>query len=64
MEWIGGPSETSKVVVCLCRTYQQKRYFRHQLSRTNGKVKATRPVKVMETLIEGIWFEFKDGKVS
>ncbi len=31
--------------------------------RTNGKVKVTKPVKVMENLLTGIWFEFKDGKV-
>ncbi|HQY19850.1 MAG TPA: aminopeptidase [Ignavibacteria bacterium] len=32
-------------------------------SRTNGKVKVTKPVKVLENLLTGIWFEFKDGKV-
>ena len=31
--------------------------------RTNGKVKVTKPVTVMENLLTGIWFEFKDGKV-
>lgn len=31
--------------------------------RTNGKVKVTKPVKVMENILYGIWFEFKDGKV-
>lgn len=31
--------------------------------RTNGKVKVTKPVKVMENLLTGIWFEFKDGQV-
>ncbi|MDQ3022641.1 MAG: aminopeptidase [Bacteroidota bacterium] len=31
--------------------------------RTNGKVKVTKPVKVLENLLTGIWFEFKDGKV-
>jgi aminopeptidase len=31
--------------------------------RTNGKVKVTKPVKVMENLLTGIWFEFKDGKI-
>lgn len=31
--------------------------------RTNGKVKVTKPVKVLETQLYGIWFEFKDGKV-
>ncbi len=30
---------------------------------SNGKVKVTKPVKVMEHLLTGIWFEFKDGKV-
>ncbi len=32
--------------------------------RTNGKVKVTKPVKVFENLLEGIWFEFKDGRVT
>lgn len=31
--------------------------------RTNGKAKVTKPVKVMENLINDITFEFKDGKV-
>lgn len=31
--------------------------------RTKGKAKVTRPVKVFETQVNGIWFEFKDGKV-
>ncbi len=33
------------------------------LKRTNGKVKVTKPVKVLENILEDIWFEFKDGKV-
>lgn len=31
--------------------------------RTNGRAKVTKPVKVLETQIYGIWFEFKEGKV-
>ncbi|MDQ3194736.1 MAG: aminopeptidase [Bacteroidota bacterium] len=31
--------------------------------RTNGKVKVTKPVRVMEIQLTGIWFEFKEGKV-
>ncbi|MEO8666495.1 MAG: aminopeptidase [Ignavibacteria bacterium] len=31
--------------------------------RTNGKVRVTKPVKVMENQLNGIWFEFKDGNV-
>ncbi|HEX2787432.1 MAG TPA: aminopeptidase [Ignavibacteria bacterium] len=31
--------------------------------RTNGRAKVTRPVKVLETQINGIWFEFKEGKL-
>ncbi|MCB0726854.1 MAG: aminopeptidase [Ignavibacteriae bacterium] len=31
--------------------------------RTNGKVRVTKPVKVLENLLTGIWFEFKDGKI-
>lgn len=31
--------------------------------RTNGKVKVTKPVKVLDNSLTGIWFEFKDGKV-
>ena len=30
---------------------------------TNGKVKVTKPVKVMENVLKGIWFEFRDGKI-
>ena len=31
--------------------------------RTRGRVKASRPVSVMETLVHEAWFEFVDGKV-
>lgn len=31
--------------------------------RTEGKVVVTRPLKVMESMVEGAWFEFKGGKV-
>lgn len=31
--------------------------------RTNGRAQITKPVKVLETQLYGIWFEFKDGKV-
>jgi len=34
------------------------------LSRTNGKVRVTKPVKVLENLLTGIWFEFKEGKIT
>jgi len=32
-------------------------------TRTSGKAKVTKPVKVLETQLNGIWFEFKDGQV-
>ncbi|HMQ68361.1 MAG TPA: aminopeptidase [Ignavibacteria bacterium] len=32
--------------------------------RTNGKVRVTKPVKVLENLLTGIWFEFKDGMIT
>lgn len=31
--------------------------------KTKGRVKVTKPVKVLENLLNDIWFEFKDGKV-
>ncbi|MBV6477454.1 MAG: Aminopeptidase 2 [Ignavibacteria bacterium] len=31
--------------------------------KTKGKVKVTKPVKVLENLLNDIWFEFKNGKV-
>lgn len=31
--------------------------------KTNGRVAVTKPVKVLEHQIRGIWFEFRDGKV-
>ncbi len=62
-KWIGGPSETSSGRVFMPNIPTEEIFSTPDYRRTNGKVKATRPVKVMETLIEGIWFEFKDGKV-
>lgn len=32
--------------------------------RTNGTVRCTRPVRVMETELSGVWFAFKDGRVE
>ncbi len=32
--------------------------------RTSGTVRCTRPVRVMETELSGVWFTFKDGRVE
>ncbi len=32
--------------------------------RTNGTVRCTRPVRVMETELKGVWFTFKNGRVE
>jgi len=61
--WRGGPSKADNGRMFLANLPTEEVYTTPDYRRTNGRVKVTKPVKVMENLLTGIWFEFKDGKV-
>jgi aminopeptidase len=61
--WIGGPVMTPEKRVFLPNVPTEEVFTTPDYHRTNGKVKITRPLNVMEKLVEGASFEFKDGKV-
>ena len=60
--WIGGPSKAANGRMFIPNLPTEEVFTTPDYRRTNGKVKVTKPVKVMENLLTGIWFEFKDGK--
>lgn len=62
-KWIGGPVMTAEKRVFLPNIPTEEVFTTPDYRRTNGKVKVTRPLNVMEKLVEGASFEFKDGKV-
>lgn len=61
--WRGGPSKADNGRMFIPNLPTEEVFTTPDYKRTNGKVKVTKPVKVMENLLTGIWFEFKDGKV-
>ncbi len=61
--WIGGPTKKPDGRMFIPNIPTEEIFTTPDYRRTNGKVKTTRPVKVMENIVEGAWFEFKDGKV-
>jgi aminopeptidase len=61
--WIGGPCTTPDGRVFIPNMPTEEIFTTPDYRKTSGKVSVTRPVKVMETLVDGAWFEFKDGRV-
>lgn len=61
--WAGGPSKTPEGTVFEPNLPTEEVFTTPDFRRTSGRVACTRPVKVMESLVLGAWFEFKDGKV-
>lgn len=61
--WKGGPSIADNGRMFIPNLPTEEVFTTPDFKRTNGKVKVTKPVKVMENPLTGIWFEFKDGKV-
>jgi len=61
--WRGGHSKADNGRMFIPNLPTEEVFTTPDYRRTNGKVKVTKPVKVMENLLTGIWFEFKDGKV-
>jgi aminopeptidase len=61
--WVGGPTKTPDGRLFFPNIPTEELFTTPDYRRTNGKVKTTKPVKVMETIVRGAWFEFKDGAV-
>jgi aminopeptidase len=61
--WAGGPSMTPDGTWFEPNLPTEEVFTTPDWNRTEGRVKATKPVKVLETLVDGAWFEFKEGKV-
>jgi aminopeptidase len=61
--WAGGPSATPEGRVFEPNLPTEEVFTTPDFRRTNGRVTCTRPVKVLETLVYGAWFEFSEGKV-
>jgi aminopeptidase len=61
--WVGGPTKTPDGRLFFPNIPTEELFTTPDFRRTNGRVKTTRPVKVMETIVRGVYFEFKDGAV-
>ncbi len=60
--WRGGRGLLPDARPFLANLPTEEVYTTPDYRRTTGHVKVCRPVTVMETLVEGAWFEFKEGK--
>lgn len=61
--WLGGKEETQEGIPFLANIPTEEVFSAPHKEKAEGKVYTTRPVKIMEEQIEGVWFEFKKGKV-
>jgi aminopeptidase len=62
--WKGGQVKAQNGRIFIPNIPTEEVFTTPDLKRTNGKAVVTKPVKVMENLLTGIWFEFKDGRVT
>ncbi len=61
--WIGGPSQLPDGRWYEPNLPTEEVFTTPDYRRTEGFVKIVKPVKVMETMVEGAWFTFEKGKV-
>ena len=62
--WEGGAKETPDGRSFIPNIPTEEVFTTPDYRQTNGTVHCTRPVRVMETELTGVWFTFKDGKVE
>ena len=62
-KWAGGPKKTPDGRIFIPNIPTEEVFTTPDFNKTNGIVHTTRPVMIMETILEDVWFEFKDGKV-
>jgi aminopeptidase len=61
--WVGGPARTPGGLEFLPNMPTEEVFTTPDYRRTTGRVAVTRPVTVMNKVVDGAWFEFADGKV-
>jgi len=61
--WIGGLITASNGRQFIPNIPTEEVFTTPDYKKTKGRVRVTKPVKVLENLLHNIWFEFKDGKV-
>ena len=61
--WKGGPAPLPDGSPFLPNIPTEEVFTTPDYSRTEGMVRVTKPLKVLETMVEGAWFRFLDGKV-
>ena len=61
--WVGGPGKTPGGLEFLPNLPTEEVFTTPDYRRTTGRVAVTRPVTVMNKVVDGAWFEFSDGKV-
>ncbi len=62
-EWHGGPSYTLDGRKFMANIPTEEVFTTPDYTKTSGTVKVTRPLKVLESTVEGARFTFRDGKV-
>jgi aminopeptidase len=62
-QWVGGPEILADGRWTMPNIPTEEVFTSPDWRRTEGKVRCTRPVKVMETLVAGAWFRFQEGRV-
>ena len=61
--WVGGPGKTPGGLEFLPNLPTEEVFTTPDYRRTTGRVAVTRPVTVMNKVVDGAWFEFSDGQV-
>ncbi len=61
--WAGGPAPLPDGRQFLPNLPTEEVFTTPDFSRTEGTVKVTKPLKVLETMVEEAWFRFEEGKV-
>lgn len=61
--WKGGPHRSVDGRAFVANIPTEEVFTTPDYSRTEGRGKVTRPLKVLETMVEDVWFEFKEGRV-
>jgi aminopeptidase len=61
--WVGGPAKTPGGLEFLPNMPTEEVFTTPDYRKTTGRVAVTRPVTVMNKVVEGAWFEFEDGRV-
>jgi len=61
--WLGGSEETKDRREYFPNLPTEEVFTTPDYSKTQGKVKITRPVMIMDQVVKDLWLEFKDGRV-